>query len=215
MRGIDSVRRYSGRRSRKTSQSTHKLNTQSRALIDDAQESSVQLNRVEQSSEVLPQASSLRTVDYQRPGRLTIAEERPIPVNSGDWDRIRKQVAQLDEPTSDNSTTWSATALGAFITCVVALVTFHATPENDSATVIVGFAMGAVFSALFALCFYRLAHQARQTRHISVRALCEDMDDVATRAGHSALSGRTVTSETAGPLVERLASEAPEPPSST
>lgn len=74
-----------------------------------------------------------------------------------------------------------------FITCAAALVTFHATPENDPGSVVVGFALGAVFSLLFAVCFALVGHSQKQHRHTSVANICEDMDDVAERRGRPEL----------------------------
>lgn len=118
---------------------------------------------------------------YQRHGTLVLRQETPMPVDPADWTRIRRNVERLGEPLVERASTWSATAAGALITCVAALITFHATSDDEPASVIVLFGLGAVFSALFAVCFYLVGKDEKERAKINARTVCEDMDDVERR----------------------------------
>jgi hypothetical protein len=128
--------------------------------------------------------SATEQVSYQRQGVMTLKREEPMPVQRSDWDRIRKNVARLGEPLTDNASTWAATAVGAAIGLLGTIVTLTKTDTSVEAGVIPSMWVAFAACVIFAICFGRLGLVSRQQHGVDVKSVCEDMDDVAKEVGH-------------------------------
>jgi hypothetical protein len=126
-------------------------------------------------------------IKINREEELTVPSSERMMVDIGDWARLRRHLGQLTEPLGDHSMTWAATAVGAGVGLSATVVVLEKTESHVEAGVIPSLWIAVAFSLLFGLCFSLVSRSSRKRHGIDIKAICEDMDDVADRLGHEGL----------------------------
>lgn len=122
--------------------------------------------------------------------KVTVPSGQRMMVSTGDWSRIRRNAARVGDPPTEYAGTGSVALSGAAVTLLgVAIGLEHATPAA-STSLLTGLWVAFALCAAFAVVLFLIGRQVRARFGVSHLALCEDLDDVARRAGHEGLGMR-------------------------
>ncbi len=108
-------------------------------------------------------------------------------VDTGDWARVRKTIESLGDPLTDRASAFAAILAGAAISLLGVIVSVHIGDTHPSSGLSVGLWVAFAFCSLFSLVFLLMGKSEKRRYHVSNRAICSDMDDLAKRAGHEGL----------------------------
>jgi hypothetical protein len=126
-----------------------------------------------------------QTVTLQQEHQVTIPIEERMMINIGDWERLRKDIEKLGDPLIDWAMTWAAAAAGGAVAVLVAAVSLKASGGSDHPGLESGLWVGFAACLVFALCFGLVGRREKKRHGATSSDVCEDMDDVARRAGHA------------------------------
>ena len=126
-------------------------------------------------------------VRYQPQRSAPVPQGADLMVDTGDWTRVRKNVERLGEPLTDHANTWASAAFGAAVGLATTALTLLLTDTKAQPGLIPILWVATGFAILFGVCFFLVGRTEKDRRSVSVDAVCEDMDDVAERAGRPEL----------------------------
>jgi hypothetical protein len=126
-----------------------------------------------------------QTVTLQQEHQVTIPVEERMMVNIGDWERLRKDIEKLGDPLIDWAVTWAAAAAGAGVAILGTAVSLKASAGAHHPSLEAGLWVALGACVIFAICFGLVGSREKKRHGATSSDVCEDMDDVARRAGHS------------------------------
>lgn len=108
-------------------------------------------------------------------------------IGHGDWVRLRRRTGRLGETLTDFASTCAAAAFGAAVSLFCTIIALNTGDPEVPSGMIPSLWVAFGFSILFTVCFGVVGRTTKRQHSENVHSICEDMDDVAARAGHPGL----------------------------
>jgi hypothetical protein len=119
--------------------------------------------------------------------QVTLPTTTRMMVETGDWARIRRSVEKLGDSAFDRAATLGGILVGAAIALIGIAASIETGSTKPGPGLLTGLWVAFGFCTFFALILLGMGFSEKRRYRTSNRAICEDMDDVATRANHPGL----------------------------
>jgi hypothetical protein len=116
--------------------------------------------------------------------RVTLPTSTRMMVDIGDWARVRRNVEKLGEPLLDRASNIGAIFIGAAIALVGIIASIESGTTQPAGGLLTGLWVAFAFCAVVAVLLFVMGTTEKRRYRVVNRAICDDMDDIASKGGH-------------------------------